>query len=121
MSKTEGLSRRGFLAGASALPLAGTAFAQAPFPTRPITLVVPFAAGGSTDIVARLVGQKMGELLGQSLVIDNRAGAGGNIGSTAVARAQPDGYAYAPVGPGLGLEVDWEAMEKATILSFVVE
>ena len=92
MSKTEGLSRRGFLAGASALPLAGTAFAQAPFPTRPITLVVPFAAGGSTDIVARLVGQKMGELLGQSLVIDNRAGAGGNIGSTAVARAQPDGY-----------------------------
>lgn len=95
MLKAEGLSRRGFLAGASALPFvgaAGSVSAQAQFPTRPISLIVPFAAGGSTDIVARLVGQKMGELLGQSIVIDNRAGAGGNIGSTAVARATPDGY-----------------------------
>jgi tripartite-type tricarboxylate transporter receptor subunit TctC len=89
------LNRRGFLAGASALATAGSASragAQAAFPNRPITLVVPFAAGGSTDIVARLVGQKMGELLGQSVVIENRAGAGGNVGSTAVARATPDGY-----------------------------
>lgn len=95
MSHSEGLSRRGFLAGASALPFAGAAgsvSAQAQFPTRPVTIIVPFAAGGSTDIVARLVGQKMGELLGQSVVIDNRAGAGGNIGSTNVARATPDGY-----------------------------
>ncbi|HEV7259100.1 MAG TPA: tripartite tricarboxylate transporter substrate binding protein [Bosea sp. (in: a-proteobacteria)] len=70
----------------------GQAQAQATFPTRPITLIVPFAAGGSTDIVARLVGQKMSELLGQSVVIENRGGAGGNVGSTAVARATPDGY-----------------------------
>jgi tripartite-type tricarboxylate transporter receptor subunit TctC len=87
------IDRRGFLVGASALSFAGSqASAQAAFPNKSITLIVPFAAGGSTDIVARLVGQKMGELLGQSIVIDNRAGAGGNIGSTAVARAAPDGY-----------------------------
>jgi tripartite-type tricarboxylate transporter receptor subunit TctC len=93
VSQSHDLNRRGFLAGASALTLAGgQAQAQAAFPTRPINLVVPFAAGGSTDIVARLVGQKMGELLGQSIVIENRAGAGGNVGSTAVARATPDGY-----------------------------
>jgi tripartite-type tricarboxylate transporter receptor subunit TctC len=89
------VDRRSFLAGASALAATGPvalAQAQATFPNRPITMIVPFAAGGSTDIVARLVGQKMGELLGQSVVIENRAGAGGNIGSTAVARATPDGY-----------------------------
>ncbi len=93
MVKSIDIDRRGFIAGASALTLAGSqAKAQAAFPSRPITLVVPFAAGGSTDIVARLVGQKMGEILGQSVVIENRGGAGGNVGSTAVARATPDGY-----------------------------
>ena len=66
--------------------------AQSKFPDRPITIVVPFAAGGSTDIVARLVGQKMSELIGQNVVIENRAGAGGNAGSRAVASAPPDGY-----------------------------
>ena len=77
------------LAGAAVLP--GLAQAQA-FPTRPITLVVPFAAGGSTDIVARIVGQKMSEILGQTVVIENRAGAGGSVGGTAVAKSAPDGY-----------------------------
>ncbi len=87
------LTRRTTLAGfgASLLPFA-PAIAQSKFPTRPITLVVPFAAGGSTDIVSRLVGQKMGEILGQQVVIENRAGAGGNTGSRAVATATPDGY-----------------------------
>jgi len=93
LSHSHEINRRCFLAGASALTLAGgQAQAQAAFPTRPVTMIVPFAAGGSTDIVARLVGQKMSELLGQSVVIENRGGAGGNVGSTAVARATPDGY-----------------------------
>lgn len=66
--------------------------AQASYPTRPITLVVPQAAGGTNDIVGRLVGQKLGEVLGGSAVVDNRPGAGGNIGTQLVARGPKDGY-----------------------------
>ena len=70
----------------------GTALAQEAWPTRPITVIVPFPAGGTTDIVARLAGVELSRELGQPVIIDNRPGAGGNIGSQAVARAQPDGY-----------------------------
>jgi tripartite-type tricarboxylate transporter receptor subunit TctC len=66
--------------------------AQSEYPSRPVTLVVPFPAGGSTDLVARLIASGMTKHLGQQLVIENRGGAGGNIGSAAVARAEPDGY-----------------------------
>lgn len=64
----------------------------ADYPTRPITAVVPFAAGGPTDIVARAFGQKMGTVLGQPIVIENRGGAGGRVGGEAGARAAADGY-----------------------------
>ncbi|MEH3127431.1 tripartite tricarboxylate transporter substrate binding protein [Agrobacterium cavarae] len=67
------------------------AHAQA-YPERTITLVVPFAAGGSTDVVARVIAQKMGDALGQQIVVENVAGAGGNLGADRVARAEPDGY-----------------------------
>ncbi|MFO1161229.1 MAG: tripartite tricarboxylate transporter substrate binding protein [Reyranellaceae bacterium] len=62
------------------------------FPTRPITLVVPFAAGGSIDVLARLVAQETSGLLGQPIIIDNRGGAAGLIGAASVAKAEPDGY-----------------------------
>lgn len=85
-------SRRAFVAGLAATPIAGrTALAQT-FPARPIQFVVPYAAGGTTDLVARVVGEKVGARLGQALVIENRGGAGGNIGMDVVAKAAPDGH-----------------------------
>ncbi len=72
---------------ACALP----AFAQK-FPQKPVTLVVPFAPGGNLDVVARTLAPALGQVLGQSVIVDNRAGAGGAIGASYVARAQPDGY-----------------------------
>ena len=68
------------------------AAAQAAYPARPVTLVVPQAAGGTNDIVGRLVGQKLGEVMNASVVVDNRPGAGGNIGTQLVAKAPKDGY-----------------------------
>ncbi len=68
------------------------ATAQDGYPSRPVTLIVPFAAGGSTDVIARVVADAMRGSLGQTLVIDNRGGAGGSIGTAAVAKAAPDGY-----------------------------
>jgi tripartite-type tricarboxylate transporter receptor subunit TctC len=80
------------LLGAAAAALATPALAQAPFPTRPITMVIPFAAGGPTDTVGRLIAQSMGAELGQTVVVENVAGAGGSLGAQRVAQARPDGY-----------------------------
>lgn len=80
------------LAAVAALLAGGHAAAQGGYPSRPITLVVPQAAGGTNDIVGRLVGQKIAEVLGASVVVDNRPGAGGNIGTQLVAKAPKDGY-----------------------------
>ena len=95
------LPRRAFLhlaAGAAALPATSRfAWAQA-YPTRPVRIIVPFPAGQATDTIARLMGQSLLERLGQPFVIENRPGAGGNIGTESVVRATPDGYALLFVG-----------------------
>jgi tripartite-type tricarboxylate transporter receptor subunit TctC len=70
------------------------------FPNKPIKLIVPFPPGGPNDIIARVVGQKMSEILGQPVLIDNRGGAGGVLGTDAVAKASPDGYTIAITSAG---------------------
>ena len=81
-----------FGAGATALLTMSGHARAADWPTRPVTVVVPYSAGGNTDMMARLAGQYLATKLGQSFVIENRAGGGGSVGAIGVARAQPDGY-----------------------------
>ncbi|MGQ2967711.1 MAG: Bug family tripartite tricarboxylate transporter substrate binding protein [Allorhizobium sp.] len=83
---------KSLFAGGLAAGLLVAAQAQAAFPERPVTLVVPFAAGGSTDVVARVIAEKMSADLGQQVIVQNVAGAGGSLGAGNVARAEPDGY-----------------------------
>ena len=84
---------QGLPLAAFTLPLASRlALAQAGYPDRPVTIIVPFAAGGNTDAFARLVGEKLDVAMGQRFVVDNKAGAGGNLGVGQLARAEPDGY-----------------------------
>jgi hypothetical protein len=89
------LPRRQFLhlaAGAVALPAVSRAARAQAYPTRPVRLVAPFPPGGAVDLSARVMGQWLSERLGQQFVIENRPGAGGNVGSEVVAKAAPDGY-----------------------------
>jgi tripartite-type tricarboxylate transporter receptor subunit TctC len=103
-----------FLALAALAVLSIPASAQ-DYPSRPITLVVPFPPGGSTTIVARSVTDKLAEILGQQIIIDNRSGAGGTIGTRSVAKADPDGYTLAlgytgtlAIGPNLYANVGYD-------------
>src|SRR3954470_24416730 len=87
--------RRQFLhlaTGAAALPAVSRIALAQTYPTRPVRLIVTFAAGGSPDIIARLMGQWLSERLGQPIIVDNRPGAAGNIGTEIGVRAPPDGY-----------------------------
>ncbi|GEK70133.1 MFS transporter [Paracoccus denitrificans] len=87
---TASITRRLLLGAAMALGLAGAAAAE--YPERPITLVIPFAAGGSTDVVGRIVADRMSQELGQQVIVQNVGGAGGSLGAAQVAKADPDGY-----------------------------
>src|SRR5215469_4061156 len=95
------LPRRQFLhlaAGAAALPAVSRIAQAQTYPTRPVRIIVGFPAGGGSDIIARLLGQWMTERLGQQFIIENRPGAGSNIGTEAVVRAPADGYTLLMVG-----------------------
>src|SRR5882672_4851178 len=91
LSRRGGAQRRGGLAALLLFALVTVAHAQ-PYPSRPVRLIVLFPPGGSTDILSRALAQKLSEGLSQPVVIDNRPGAGGSIGSEAAAKAAPDGY-----------------------------
>src|SRR5215813_11022339 len=96
------LPRRQFLrlaAGAAALPAVSRVARAQAYPTRPVRIITGFAAGGTPDILARLLGQWLSERLGQPFVVENRPGAGGNIATELVVRAPADGYTLLMVGP----------------------
>src|SRR5258708_23197542 len=100
------LPRRRFLhlaACAAALPVISRAARAQTYPTKPVRIVVGFAAGGVTDIVARLIGQWLSERLGQQFIIDNRPGAGSNIATESVVHSAPDGYTLLLVGPAAAI------------------
>lgn len=92
------LLARTALAAASALPCA--AFAQADYPTKPVKIIVPFPAGGTSDVMGRLMGEELGRILKQSFVIENIGGAGGAIGAERAAKSPPDGYTLVLTGVG---------------------
>lgn len=111
---------------ALALSFAGAAGAQSDWPKRPIRLVVPFPPGGPTDIVARPLAQKLTEALGQTVLIDNRAGAGGGIGADSVAKAPPDGYTLLvgtvgthAINPSLYAKLGYDAAGDFTPITLV--
>jgi tripartite-type tricarboxylate transporter receptor subunit TctC len=97
------------------------------YPTKPVRMIVPFAPGGNTDIIARVFSQKMGEALGQQLVIDNRGGAGSTIGTEAAARAAPDGYtllmvsAAHTINPAMIRKLNYDSVKDFTPLGIVAD
>nr|WP_316641717.1 tripartite tricarboxylate transporter substrate binding protein [uncultured Roseateles sp.] len=111
---------------ASLALLAGAAAAQAPWPAKPIRLIVPFPPGGGTDFIARVIGERLSTALGATLVIDNKPGAGGNIGLDAVAKSPPDGYtlglgqtANLAINPHLYAKMPYDALKDFTPVAAV--
>ncbi|MEY4157147.1 MAG: hypothetical protein RJB64_1868, partial [Pseudomonadota bacterium] len=106
IQRNEGLSRRDWMGQATALgaaslwALSSGALAQSAYPNRPIKLMVPWPPGQATDLAARVLGQELSKILGQPFIIDNRAGAGGTIGTDAVAKAPGDGYTLLAASSG---------------------
>ena len=110
---------------AALLALTGSALAQS-FPTKPIRFIAAFPAGGPSDIVARAIGKRMSESLGQAVVIENRTGAGGNIGAEAVAKSPPDGYtvllggSFVTIAPSLYVKPPFDPVRDFAPISLIV-
>src|SRR5215210_6159973 len=86
-----------------ALAFAAAAIAQDTYPSRPVRLILPFPPGGGTDILGRIIAERLSANLGQPVVIENRGGAGGNVGAEAAARSAPDGYTILLAAPSLAI------------------
>src|SRR4029079_15139643 len=93
-------SRRALLSAALAMPFIGTARAQS-YPSRSPRVIVPFAAGGPTDVLTRIAAERVGPALGQQLVVESRTGAGGNLAGELVVRSEPDGYTLLVAGQAI--------------------
>jgi tripartite-type tricarboxylate transporter receptor subunit TctC len=113
-------------AALAAIALAGNASAQGTYPTKPIRLIVPFPPGGGTDILSRLVANKLTESAGWQIVVDNRGGAGGNIGLDAAAKAAPDGYTMVTgqtsnltINPSLYAKLPYDSLRDFTPVSVI--
>jgi len=126
---TRSFSRRAVIGAAcalSALALPVSGFAADAFPAKPIKLIVPFPPGGPTDVMGRIVGKVLSDKLGQPVVVENRAGAGGNIGTDAAAKAAPDGYTIAlsavsslAIAPGLYPKLPYNVKTDLTPITLV--
>lgn len=114
--------RAGLIAAGAFLASAVAAYAQ-PYPTKPIRLIVPFAPGGGTDVLARMIAAKLGESLGHSVVIDNRPGSDGIVGSEVLVRANPDGYTLIivssshAINPALGRKLPYDTMRDFSYIT----
>ena len=128
------ISRRFFVSGAIPALLAGSLVftgaasgAALEYPTKPILLIVPFAAGGAADIIGRTLAEKLGQLYGQQVVVENRGGAGSNIGIAAAAKSAPDGYTLVlgsiavAVNPWLFKSMPYDPMKDLTPLTLALE
>jgi tripartite-type tricarboxylate transporter receptor subunit TctC len=121
-----GMKRRSLLISSVAAVSASSGYSQAAYPNKPVRMIVPFPAGGATDVLARALSQKLGEKLGQNIVVENRPGAGGTIGSQAVAQSAPDGYTILlatssthSIGPAVNAKIPYDAAADFTALGQV--
>ncbi len=119
------MAARWIVALALGLLAASTAFAQS-YPSKPVRLIVPFPAGGGSDVIGRIVAQKLGDRVGQQIIVDNRAGAGGSIGTEAVARAAPDGYTMVlastseiAINPGIYSKLNYDTVKDLAAVTLV--
>ncbi|HEV7800998.1 MAG TPA: tripartite tricarboxylate transporter substrate-binding protein, partial [Burkholderiales bacterium] len=122
---TQQFRLRAFAAACAAAFVASAPVFAQQYPSKPVRMIVPFAPGGNTDIIARAFTPKWSELLGQQVLVDNRGGAGGTIGTEAAARAAPDGYtlimvsAAHTINPAMIRKIPYDSVKDFTALGII--